>query len=45
MVSQTTGTPTSGQKTTKRRSTLRFEMLSAFVDRAMGDLKRAEIAI
>ena len=32
-------------RTTKRQSRLRFEVLNAFVDGGMSDLKRAELAV
>ena len=38
------GKPTSREKTTKRRSRLRFEVLNAFVDEGMAELTRGEIA-
>jgi hypothetical protein len=44
-VSQSTGTPTTARRATKRRSRLRFEILNAFVDNGMADLSRAELAV
>jgi hypothetical protein len=45
VVSEANGMPTTARWTTKRRSSLRFEILNAFVDGGMLDLTRAELAV
>lgn len=39
------GKPTTGRRTTKRRSGLRFETLNAFVDQGLAPLTRAEVVV
>src|SRR5947209_3524591 len=41
----TSGSPPTARRTTKRRSRLRFEVLNAFVDGGMADLTRAELSV
>jgi DNA-binding MarR family transcriptional regulator len=44
-VSETNGSTKTTRRTTKRRSSLRFEVLNAFVDGGLADLSRAELAV
>lgn len=44
-MTQPGGTPPTARRTPKRRSALRFEILNAFVDCGMADLRRAELAV
>jgi hypothetical protein len=44
-LSEPNGPRPTGKRTTKRRSSLRFEILNAFVDGGMADLSRGEIAV
>ena len=44
MVSEANGSTKTARRT-KRRSSLRFELLNAFVDGGMSDLSRAELAV
>ena len=44
-MSTTSGSTTTARPTTKQRSSLRFEVLNAFVDGGMSALSRAELAV